>query len=340
MILRGQVASVLLAPVLCFSQDFVDRTTRVTPEPDEDILQSCEYRLTLPDTREPVRAAWVIFERGPDTTAFYQNPQVRAFAATRRLALILAMHCRSKQIEDMNVDPAKGIGRTLFTALNQFASSEFHPELKSVPLIAMGWSGAGSLVGRLAGFRPERYLAGIAYEPGQYDPLGMNTIQLDREAIRKPQLIIAGGADDHVGTERPYRYFRKYFDQGAPWTFAIQNRTPHCCLLEAQSLILDWLNDVLIVDRERARQFGYITVEPSELLDGWKNPVVNATAARVGDKRCQPKGKELCAGWLHGWDRPLKQQWPKVRPHVQLVVAAVNAATPGTYVEVEIPASM
>ncbi|HMD49852.1 MAG TPA: hypothetical protein VKG79_12165 [Bryobacteraceae bacterium] len=32
-----------------------------------------------------------------------------------------------------------------------------------------------------------------------------------------------------------------------------------------------------------------------------------------------------------------KQQWPKVRPHVQLVVAAVNAATPGTYVEVEIP---
>jgi hypothetical protein len=32
-----------------------------------------------------------------------------------------------------------------------------------------------------------------------------------------------------------------------------------------------------------------------------------------------------------------KQQWPEVRLHVQLVVAAVNAATPGTYVEVEIP---
>ena len=32
-----------------------------------------------------------------------------------------------------------------------------------------------------------------------------------------------------------------------------------------------------------------------------------------------------------------KQQWPELRPHVQLVVAAVNAATPGTYIEVEIP---
>jgi predicted nuclease of predicted toxin-antitoxin system len=32
-----------------------------------------------------------------------------------------------------------------------------------------------------------------------------------------------------------------------------------------------------------------------------------------------------------------RQQWPQLRPHVQLVVAAVNAATPGSYVEVVIP---
>jgi predicted nuclease of predicted toxin-antitoxin system len=32
-----------------------------------------------------------------------------------------------------------------------------------------------------------------------------------------------------------------------------------------------------------------------------------------------------------------KQQWPELRGHVQLVTAAVNAATPGTYTEVEIP---
>jgi hypothetical protein len=32
-----------------------------------------------------------------------------------------------------------------------------------------------------------------------------------------------------------------------------------------------------------------------------------------------------------------QQQWNLLRPHVQLVVDAVNAAAPGCYVEVEIP---
>ncbi len=32
-----------------------------------------------------------------------------------------------------------------------------------------------------------------------------------------------------------------------------------------------------------------------------------------------------------------KQQWPEWQAHVQVVVAAVNAAKPGTYIEVDIP---
>ncbi len=31
------------------------------------------------------------------------------------------------------------------------------------------------------------------------------------------------------------------------------------------------------------------------------------------------------------------QQWPELRAYIQLVVEAVNAATPGSYVEIEIP---
>src|SRR5882757_10011340 len=33
-----------------------------------------------------------------------------------------------------------------------------------------------------------------------------------------------------------------------------------------------------------------------------------------------------------------QQQWPRLRPHVRLVVEAVNAALPGSYVEVDLPA--
>ena len=32
-----------------------------------------------------------------------------------------------------------------------------------------------------------------------------------------------------------------------------------------------------------------------------------------------------------------QQQWPHLRPHIQRVVEAVEAATPGSYTEVEIP---
>jgi hypothetical protein len=33
-----------------------------------------------------------------------------------------------------------------------------------------------------------------------------------------------------------------------------------------------------------------------------------------------------------------QQQWPRLRPHVRLVVEAVNAAEPGSYVEIDLPA--
>jgi hypothetical protein len=32
-----------------------------------------------------------------------------------------------------------------------------------------------------------------------------------------------------------------------------------------------------------------------------------------------------------------QQQWPRLRPHIQRVVEAVNAATPGCFAEVDIP---
>jgi len=32
-----------------------------------------------------------------------------------------------------------------------------------------------------------------------------------------------------------------------------------------------------------------------------------------------------------------RQQWPQLRPHIQLVIAAINAATAGSFTEVSIP---
>lgn len=254
--------------------------------------------MVLPEKGNPVRAAWVIFDRGQDYLQWFRDRRVRSFASEHDLALVLAMHCRSKEREDMIVLPEKGVGRSLFSALGQFADSEGRPELKAVGIIAMGWSGAGSLVGRLAGYKPERYVAGIAYAPGQYEPLGMDTIDLSDKAMSSPQLIIANGGDKINGTERPYGYFKKHYERGAPWTFVVQNRTPHCCLQNAQTLILEWLRAILS-DRERlgAGDHGYITVELAEVVDEWKRPVFNVVSCRIGPKGMGKRG-ELPSGWM------------------------------------------
>lgn len=296
----AKVPTVALWCLCAFGQISQEKQTIVNPLPDEEILQPCHYQMVLPETTSPIRAAWVIFDRGQDYLQWFRDRRVRAFASEHHLALMLAMHCRSKEREDMIVLPEKGVGRALFSALSQFAESEGRPELETVGIIAMGWSGAASLVGRLAGYRPERYVAGIAYAPGQYEPLGMDTIELSNQSMSSPQLIIANGGDNINGTERPYEYFKKYYERGAPWTFVVQNRTPHCCLQNAQTLILEWLRAILLArdsNRLGMGEHGYITVELGKVVDQWKRPVFNAALSRTGLKGKGKRG-ELPSGWM------------------------------------------
>ena len=297
--LRLKISAIAVWCLAAVGQTVQEKRTIVSPLPDEEILQPCEYRMILPEGSVPIRAAWVIFDRGQDYLQWFHDRRVQAFASEHRLALVLASHCRSKEREDMIVLPEKGVGRALFSALDQFAEAEGRPELKAIGIIAMGWSGAGSLASRLAGYRPERYVAGIAYAPGQYEPLGMDTIELSAQAMSKPQLIVANGGDNINGRERPYGYFRKYYERSAPWTFAVQNRMPHCCLQNAQTLILEWLHAVLTGEPERRGMgsHGYVTVEFSKVRDEWKRPVFNARSSRVGPKGKAKRG-ELPFGWI------------------------------------------
>ena len=232
------------------------------------------YELTLTDRQRAIRGVWVIFDRGRDILQIYGDPEVRAFAQRHDLALLLPFHCRAKSGTDgdLNMDPAKGIGRALFAALDQFAELSGHRELASARLILLGFSGTGSLVGRFAGYAPDRVMAVVATHPG-HNPLGLETIDLTPEAAAIPQFILAGSTDRITGTERPYAYFRKYFDRGAPWTFVVQNRTPHCCVVNAKALVLMWL-DAVVVQRIRrgssAERYGFIRTAP-ETVQGCPN---------------------------------------------------------------------
>lgn len=283
--------------------------TSVTPLANEDILNPCQYGLTILRPDRPVRAVWVMFDRGMDFVHFYENAEVRRVAGRFQIALMLPRHCRSKEREDMIVEPSRGVGRALFAALDQFASITGHVELASASLIVMGWSGAGSLAARLPGYRPDRILASIDYAPGQYIPLGMDTIHLSDEAMRSPQLIIANGADKVCGTMQPYKFFRRHWDRGAPWTFVIQNRTPHCCLQNAQTLILAWVEAWLVRGWKppSGGPFGFIELEATDVRDEWKAPVSNLRSAVVSSAKESLPKNQIPAGWLIS--RKFAREW-------------------------------
>ncbi len=300
-LLRTLVRSSWLVSLLilqCFNVEasgltFRQYRTSVTPEASETLQDRCYYQLLLPLANHPVRSVFVIFERGWQVGNLYYDPAIVDFAASHEIGLLLAQHCRSKEREDMDVVPEHGIGRALFTALKQFSSASDHPEIAQSVLTFFSFSGGGSLVARMAGFAPDRTLGVIAYAPGQYEPLGMDTIDLPQKALDVPQLIIANGADNVNGTARPYIYFQKYRRKGAPLTFVIQNRTPHCCVSNVTPLMLVWL-DAIIRERQpissgsalrtidqKQDWIGLLTVEDSGIKDNWKTKSWNVSGAEA-----------------------------------------------------------
>ena len=287
--------------------------TTVTPLANEDFAQPCNYDIAFPAGARTVRAVWVTFDRGRDIMKFYSDPEVVAFAQHHDLALMMPHQCPGKNApggpEEMDMDPTHGVGRALFTALHQFAQQSGHRELSSAKLILLGFSGTGALFAHFVGFAPDRVVASIPTDPGHYDPVGVDNVRLPPKALAVPELIMAGGADKVSGTERPYNYFRRYRDRGSPWAFLVQNKTPHCCIVNTKSLVLEWLDRIIKLRQPSPMKplrkiddshgwAGFIRTCPAAMHDGWGSPtwdVCDASIQPLG--RVAPKDK-MPAGWF------------------------------------------
>jgi hypothetical protein len=129
--------------------------TTVAPLPNETFAGPCRYDLTLPAGQHSVRAVWVTFDRGRDIMKFYSDPHVVAFARRRDLALLTPHQCPARNApggtKEMDMDPSHGVGRAIFTALEQFAQQSGHSELSSAKLILLGFSGTGALFAHFRG---------------------------------------------------------------------------------------------------------------------------------------------------------------------------------------------
>lgn len=281
--------------------------TTVAPNPGEDIAKPCDYEMKVMSESKTIRAVFVVFERGPELQHFYDEPEVAAFARKHDLAMLMPRHCAAKDHGEIDVDPWKGLGRALLTAVDQLSLQTHHPELKTAPLVVLGFSGAGALAARLPGFAPYRIAAAILSHAGQLPPLNLDTIQLSARALQVPQLILVGGKDQVVGTEVAYDYFAKYWHLGAPWLFATQNDAAHFCTSDATGLILTWLDTIL---QERpltqtpailAKSQGYdayFRKKQDGTLDSGKRPLAQAVDLTIQQPAKAAPNDELPAGWL------------------------------------------
>lgn len=304
------------------SSPLVEIETVVKPLATEDIAGPCHYSLKYPRANRRIRGVWLIFDRGRDVHDLASDPDVINFANHFDLALLLQSHCPGKletDHEDMNMDPSEGLGPSLLRALDQFAQETKHPELSTADVILLGFSGAGPLSGRFIGEYANRILAGILSAPGHFPPQGINTIDLDHAAQQIPELIIAGGADDRSGTHLPYEYFAKYRQLGAPWTFVLQNRSPHCCTANTKALMLDWLWAVLeqrmpskpgLPLRSIAHKgdwLGFIHVEPTSIKDSFGFDTFNVTSAKARPAKAGETTRTQDASWLP--NASVAQEW-------------------------------
>src|SRR5258706_10185230 len=146
----------------------------------------------------------------------------------------------------------------------------------------------------------------------------MDNVRLPAAAIFVPELILAGGADKVSGTQRPYDYFRQYRDRGAPWAFLVQNKTPHCCIINAKALILAWLEEIIKLRQPSATKplrkvddskgwSGFIRTCAADIHDDWGSStwdVCGASIQPVG--RAAPSDK-IPAGWLPS--RRVAMEW-------------------------------
>lgn len=214
-------------------------TVSVAPLATEDLAAPCIYDLVVAQPSLPVNGLLVLFAR-PDTETLYTDPAVREQAASLGYGIVFAHQCIAKTFGDLQPDASKGPGRALLQAMKQFAIVTSHPELEQSPLILYGFSAAGILTATMADQAPGRIIGSIEYAAGDFY-YNLDQLQASPNAIRIPTLILANAHDLASGTYRNYHYFLRGRQQGAPWAYAVQNATGHCCNLSTRSIILPWI---------------------------------------------------------------------------------------------------
>jgi dienelactone hydrolase len=188
------------------------------------------------------RGILVFYERG-DTEKLYNDATLRQAVASLNYSIVWAHECDARSTGGFQADASAGPGRMLQAALDQFALKSGHRELANAGIILYGFSAAGVLTATMANAQPARLVGNIQYAAGSaYTDL--DDVPISDAAAHVSTLILANARDTQSGTERSLRFFERGRSLGAPWAYAVQNQTSHCCNLSTKNIILPWIQDI------------------------------------------------------------------------------------------------
>ena len=273
----------------------------IAPLAGEDILGPCTYDLTLEPIGQVQQGILVLFDRA-DTSTLYMDKTFRNAALALHYAILFAHQCPSASSGDIQEDAAKGQGRMLFAALSQLAQVTNHPELETTGMILYGFSAAGVLTATMANDYPARMLGTIQYAAGSIY-VNLDNVQVGAAGVM-PTLILANADDPAAGTSRSFHYFQRGRAVGAPWAYAVQNDTQHCCTLSTRDVILPWIEAVVAANAPSvsgtkaisAGTMSYFVCTPDGVADNYGYVDCRFTTAGLGDGSVASPQSQ--SGWL------------------------------------------
>lgn len=275
-------------------------STTVAPLATDDLSGPCSYEVPISTNPATQNAVLVIFERG-DSLQLFEDPSVQQMALDLHITTVFAHQCNAISYGDLQSNASKGPARALVTALGQFAVTTHHPELATAPVILYGFSAAGALAMTMTEAKPDRVLGAIAYAPGSAH-LNLQDLPLI-SAAGIPMLILANADDQIVGTSRNKTYFQRGRALGAPWGYAVQNNTGHCCNLSTLNVILPWIR--AIVAKQSAIEGSTVSFRcvPNGVSDSYNSTDCSFAFAGLG----KPTSATQQTGWLP--DSSSAQAW-------------------------------
>ncbi len=267
--------------------------TTVAPLSSEDLSGPCRYELLLPEESAPQVAVLVIFERG-DSLKLFEDADLREVTTELHITTIFAHQCNSRSTGDLQADATKGPARALFAALTQFSALTQHPELARSPVLLYGFSAAGVLAITLTQAEPSRVLGAIPYAAGS-GYLSLDNVPVSSGGAEVPMLMMANSVDSVVGTHRTLDYFDRGRSVGAPWAYAVQNDTGHCCNLSVKPLMIPWIRAIATLRTPAAPgELVSFHCTPDGVKDSYGLTDCRFTSAGPG----VPMSPEEESGWL------------------------------------------